>query len=1199
MRRLFVLLTTIFVAVMTVYADNIVGFRLSRESGLPNNQIRIIMQQPNGEIFMSSNYEAFAYDGYSFRALPDSIFRRLRKLALKMPPITESPLDDNLGNKVWIERSDIVYKDAKTGRVTRIDVGIERLLKTNPNLKCRVLTDHSGHIWISLNGGGLYVHDKKTQTTRHLTKDSPDHLLLTDMVVYMTIDNEDNVWIAEDHYGLLCLRAASDNYRHLSPMEVKGDEHSVEMRMLTNLADGRIVMANTACQWLIADGMLENSVIKSIEPENILSAEQDHQGRIWLGGKIKGVFVDGQQVAEGRTDAIVCDRKGRMWTGGLNRGLAVFNTGQHGVGKERRMHTNLKIHHVLCDHRGDIWVAAEQGLFVFSPDSLMADTAALRRVTDVPMRTLYEDSSNRLWAGSVSKGLYCFENARQRASRYTVIDMASGLSSKNVQSIIENKDHHICIGTMDGCSLYDPKTKKMAGFYIKNHWVRNFYSESCVARMADGRIVLGTTDGLVILPFMNELVTPKQLPAAVLTNIFINGVSAYEHPELLQNKTAVSDLRQLELDYMHNSLTFHFSSFIFERYPQTMFSYLLEGHDRNWSEASRQNTVSYKNLPPGKYTLKIRSREINGDWGEPTTMEIIITPPIWATWWAYVIYVVVVVVIVFLIYRQILYVSRLRMAVAVEKQLTEYKLKFFANITHEFRTPLTLIKGSMDRMSQTDDVPATLRPPLNSMQRNVDRLMRLVNQLLEFRRMQNNQLQLSLEETDVVSFVYNICQGFRETAEHKNITMNFLPAVKSYTAFIDRGFIDKAVYNLLSNAFKYTPAKGSVTVRVRTLDDAKFCIMVEDTGIGVPEDMREKIFVRFQRGLIGRDSLGIGLDFTAELIRTHHGSIRCEANPAGEGSVFTITLPADKTVYKDSDFVSAVTDAKDEQLEQKHGFQEKVRETLIEPMNNHRVLVVEDDADISDYLRNELGRYFVVTTAANGVEALEILDGKEFDLIITDVMMPRMNGYDLLLRLRQNERTRSLPVIMLTALGDPDQQLKGMEVGADAYITKPFSLALIIFQCRNLLQRGDCMRDAMGNSVAEEDGAASMTSAEQPQRRATPDIIIDERDRKLLAQLEQCVLAHLSDPTLSVDKFAEEMGYSRIKFYVKLKSLTGQTPNDYIKELRLQQAYQLLKDRHVNVSEVSYQVGLGTPQYFSTVFKKRFGVTPKKFQMNN
>lgn len=1185
------------VAVMAANADNIVGFRLSRENGLPNNQIRILMQQPNGEMFMSSNYDAFAYDGYSFRALPDSIYRRLKKLAKKTPPITGIPSDDNLGNKVWIEHNDLVYKDVGTGRVTRIDVGIERLQKTNPNLKCRVLTDHSGHIWISLNGGGIYVHDKKSRTTQHLTKDSPDHLLLTDMVVYMTIDSKDNVWVAEDHYGLLCLRAVSDNYRHLSPMAVDGDEHSMEMRMLTNLSDGRIVMANTANQWLVADSMLGNAVITSMGDENILSAEQDRQGRIWLGGKMKGVFVDGQQVAEGRTDAIVCDRKGRMWTGGLNRGLAVFDTNEHGMGKERRMHTNLEIHHVLCDHRGDIWVAATQGLFVFSPDSLLADTATLRRVIETPMRTLYEDSSNRLWAGSVSKGLYCLENARQRATRYTVIDMTGGLISNYVQSIIENGDRHICIGTMDGCSLYDPKTKKIAGFYIKNHWVRNFYSESCAARMADGRIVLGTTDGLIILPFMNELLTPqKQLPEAVITNMFINGVSVYEHPELLQDKTAVSDLKQLEVDYTHNSLTFHFSSFIFERYPQTLFSYRLEGHDNNWSEASRQNSVSYKNLPPGKYTLKIRSREINGEWGKPATMDIMITPPMWATWWAYIIYVVAVVVIGILIYRQILHVSRLRMAVAVEKQLTEYKLKFFANITHEFRTPLTLIKGSMDRMSETDDVPATLRPPLNSMQRNVDRLMRLVNQLLEFRRMQNNQLQLSLEETDVVSFVYNICQGFRETAEHKNITMNFLPAMKSYTAFIDRGFIDKAVYNLLSNAFKYTPAKGSVTVRVRTLDNATFCIMVEDTGIGVPEDMREKIFVRFQRGLIGRDSLGIGLDFTAELIRTHHGSIRCEANPAGEGSVFTITLPADKTVYKNTDFVSAVTDAGEGHLEQKRGFSEQVRETMIEPMNNHRILIVEDDADISEYLQKELGRFFVVTTAANGEEALEILADREFDLIITDVMMPRMNGYDLLVRLRQNERTRSLPVIMLTALGDPDQQLKGMEVGADAYITKPFSLALIILQCRNLLQRGDCMRDVVGNSAAAEEGAAGV---EQPSRRVTPDIITDERDRKLLSQLEQCVLAHLSDPTLSVDKFAEEMGYSRSKFYVKLKSLTGQTPNDYIKELRLQRAYQLLQDRHVNVSEVSYQVGLGTPQYFSTVFKKRFGVTPKKFQMNN
>ena len=861
---------------------------------------------------------------------------------------------------------------------------------------------------------------------------------------------------------------------------------------------------------------------------------------------------------------------------------------------------NLQPRMLIEDHRGDIWVATEQGLFALTEKGEPTPSAV--PVVRTPLRCLFEDSRHTLWLGTLTNGVLRADNSKDRPwPEFQRLCRADGLAGDAIQMIAEDGQGRICIATKTGCSVCDAGTGRIRSLYITDNPLRNYYEENSWALLADGRLALGTLDGIVVLQNDSAAATEGTHTACV-TSLYVNGE---ERP---------LPAGGWEGAHTENTLTLHASTFNYPALLQTDYAFFLEGYDRDWSEPSPLSQTSYKQLSPGHYTLHVKAREAGGDWGQECVVAITIRPPLWATWWAYLIYMVLAVIIGYTLYRHLRHLNALHQAVAVEKQLTEYKLKFFTNISHEFRTPLTLIQGSMDKLRQLPDTPSSARQPLSSMQRNVDRLLRLINQLLEFRRMQNNKLSLALEETDVVSFVYNICQTFHDTAEQQGIALSFVPAMKSHTMFIDRGFIDKAVYNLLSNAFKYTPRGGSVTVKVRPTPSPSpregspdspainktnptplpwggagggLSISVQDTGVGVPEDMREKIFDRFQRGQIGRDSLGIGLDLTAELIRTHHGTIRCEANPGG-GSIFTIALPTDKSVYSERDFLSEKAPHKEDQTDERRGFTEAVREAQVEPMNDHRVLVVEDDAEIQAYLRHELGRYFQVAVASNGEEALQLLESGELSteraVVVTDVMMPRMNGYELLKRIRQNAATKHLPVIMLTALDAEDQQVRGLEAGADAYIAKPFSLQLLLLQCRNLLQRGDRMRDAL--AVAPPQGG----------QRLSPEIITEERDHRLLAQLSAWVDSHLASPDLSVDRFAEDMGYGRTTFYGKLKSLTGQTPNEYIKERRLQRAAELLQDDHVTVAEVAYQVGMGTPQYLSTVFKKRFGLTPSQYQ---
>lgn len=1185
MIRLLLLSLYLLLAFSLQAKDEIVSFKLSSQNGLPDNSVRYIQQAPTGELLLMMHYAAYSFDGYTYRRLPQEEFERLKAASLKDHSLSVGHNRDNMGNHVVMEGNAIVYTDHATGEQIRLQVLDPQWGKLTQNLKCRVVTDHEGRIWVSINGFGLYVYNRRTEQLRHISEDDGSGLIDTNYLVYMMLDRDDHVWVAGEHYGLFCLQTVNQGYEVVLPSGQTDKERTEEIRMMSRLSNGRIILANNAGVVMTADSLLENIVPLSTDGENYISACLDGVGRLWLGSRVNGVNVDGRHYSQGRIDCLLLDSKGRMWACGLKRAVSMMTIDDEGRFHERGFFEDsvgLQARMMIEDHRGDIWLASEKGLFVFNPNELLADSKAYKKILDEPIRCLCQDSRGVLWAGTLAGGVLHGDNSAWHPTAFTRLDRSDGLVGDAVQMIAEDGHHNICIATQTGCSVYQQETGLIWTLYITDHQLRNYYEENSQALLGNGRLALGTLDGIVVLHDHN--LTAEERPHAVtITSIFVNG----EEGQLPMEGS-------WEGSHTENTLTFHVSNYNYPELRQTDYTFFLEGYDREWSVPGHQNQTSYKNLPPGHYTLRVKAREMGGQWGGETTLAVVVNPPLWATWRAYLIYIITTIVVGYTLYRHLRHLNALRQAVAVEKQLTEYKLKFFTNISHEFRTPLTLIQGSMDKLKSLPDVPSSTRAPLSNMQRNVDRMLRLINQLLEFRRMQNNKLSLALEETDIVSFVYNLCQSFHDTADQKHIALTFVPAMKNYTMFIDRGFIDKAVYNLLSNAFKYTPKGGSVTVRVREAG-TNMSIIVEDTGVGVPENMREKIFDRFQRGQLGRDSLGIGLDLTAELIRTHHGSIRCDANPNG-GSIFTIKLPTDKNIYEEKDFLSSEAPQQAEQDDDRKGFTELVREATPEPMNDHCILIVEDDADIAAFLKQELSRYFQTETAADGEEALTLLHSSPstFSLVITDAMMPRMNGFELIRRLRRDEPTRHLPVIMLTALDAQEQQLKGMEAGADAYITKPFSVPLLLLYCRNLIQRSDNLRKETEKQQADNNPVDA--DSQKKKAMAVAQVIMEERDQKLLAQLSVWVESHLAAPDLSVDKFAEDMGYGRTSFYIKLKALTGMTPNEYIKERRLQKAYEMLKDERVTVAEVAYQVGMGTPQYLSTTFKKRFGITPTQYQ---
>lgn len=555
-------------------------------------------------------------------------------------------------------------------------------------------------------------------------------------------------------------------------------------------------------------------------------------------------------------------------------------------------------------------------------------------------------------------------------------------------------------------------------------------------------------------------------------------------------------------------------------------------------------------------------------------------------------------------YRIIRDMTELRNKIKVEEQLTEYKLVFFTNISHEFRTPLTLIRVALEKMQRIGNPPKEMVGSMKVMDKSTRRMLRLINQLLEFRKMQNGKLVLSLEETDVIAFLYEIYLSFKDAAESKNMDFRFTPSVASYTLFIDKGKIDKVVYNLLSNAFKYTPSGGKIDCSVSVDEiNRKLIIRVTDSGVGIPKEKRDQLFKRFMQSNFSGSSMGVGLHLSHELVQVHKGSIHYNENPGG-GSVFTVVLPGDSSVYGKKDFlIPHNVLLREEEMEQQH-FSELVRAEQKEtgtdsgrtpegepaaekahpaaPLNKHRLLIIEDDTDVRELLKEELSAYFEVEAEADGPAGLERACSGDVDLIVCDVMMPGLSGFEVTRRLKEDFSTSHIPIVLLTALDAPESHLEGVESGADAYITKPFSSRLLLARIFKLIEQRDKLREKFSNDLS----------------MMRPVICTNDKDKEFIDKLTRIIEQQIENPEFTVDDFASEMALGRTIFYRKVKGVTGYAPKEYLRVMRMKKAAELLLVPDATVTDVAYRVGISDPFYFSKCFKAQFGVSPSVYQKN-
>ena len=1032
----------------------------------------------------------------------------------------------------------------------------------------RVVEDSRGLFWISTYGNGLFVFSHDLKHSQHFTADEKgESPIVSNYLLRIIADRHDGIWVCSEYGGVSHIQVMDDGVERIFPNGSDHIDFSNVVRMVRKTPDGVMVSTRDGSLYHYSSDMGRLIGTRHFDA-NIYAMETGPDGNRWLGTRGKGIYgSEGLDLGDLSVFCMTADDKGRMWIGSFGKGLVVVDRKADKTYDTRTFFADsVGLAEVRCiakDRRGKLWIGTSGGLVELDPDRFLNDPRDCRvYLRDNEIHDLTIDSKGMLWLAVPSVGVIRGD-IRGRRPSFHVFNKQNGLINDMVQSVVEGKNGDYWVSTQQGVSCLDSRTGTFDNYMYDQNLMGNVYNENSSVCLDDGRILMGGCYGLT-------LISPSRLRR-------VGGMT-----DVVFTSYPYSD--EIRLDYDDNSPTIDFSTLDYSDVSNVQYSFWLEGYDKTWSKPSPVSWASYRHLPPATYRLHAKACYSDGRWGGESVLTIIVAPPFYFSPWAILLYLVVATVVAVLIVRNVREKNELKGKIRLEQELTRYKLTFFTNIAHEFRTPLTLIQGALERenrIMKANKWQPELEKYIGTMNKSVQRMLRLINQLLEFRKMQAGKLRLSLQETDAVMFCRNIFLMFTEAAESKRISYRFESAVASRVIYLDRQKVDKVVFNLLSNAFKYTPAGGCVTVSVFSGEGDTLAVSVADTGVGISPDKREKLFSRFMQSDYTGDSFGIGLHLSHELVGVHHGTIAYEENPGG-GSVFTVTLPTDQSVYEKSDFLVKESPILEDgyRPDISSAGKQELREVQTTPLNKRRVLLIEDDNDVRGFLYSELSSCFHTITASDGKEGLAKAKEEDVDLIVSDVMMPGMNGFEVTKRLKNCFETSHVPIILLTALGNEEDMLEGIESGADAYVVKPFSPQLLVARMFQLLDQRERLRQKFCRDL--ESVRSSMCTTEQ--------------DLLFVRRLDAIIAAKMGDKDLNVERIAEQLHLGRTIFYRKVRGTTGYTPNEYIRVLRLRKAAEMLRDGGKNVSEVAYAVGFDNPYYFSKCFKDQFGMPPSQYR---
>lgn len=1079
-------------------------------------------------------------------------------------------LTDNKGRK-WIYNKTGVLRLVRQDKLVPLSLFPQQTTNYIDHERFHIVEDNHGLIWISTYGKGLFVFNQDLTQSQHFVADKlGESPIASNYLLGIIADRHDGVWVSSEYGGVSHIQVMDKGVERIYPNGEGNMDFSNVVRMVKKMNDGTVMVGTRAGSLYHYSADMSQVLGKSHFDSNVYGIVQMPNGETWIGTRGKGIYgAKGLDFKDRNVFCMASDAKHRMWIGTFGKGLSLVYPRKDGYGVKTFFADSVGLNEVRCmviDKHGVLWCGTSGGLIRIPVDEFVKDASRYKTyVRDYEIRDVIVDRQGRLWLSASGDGLVQVEPGDgETEPKFHVFNTSNGLVNNLVQSVVDTPDGNLCISTQQGVTAWNARKKSFENYMFSRNPMGNVYNENSAVCLDDGRVVLGGNYGLTIIQ-------PSRLShVSGLTDVVF---TSYPYSD------------EITLTYEQRSPNIHFSTLDYSDVRNVKYTYRLEGFDQSWSKPSSTPWAAYQKLPAGKYILHVKACSSDGIWGKESMLVIHIKPPFYLSSWALMIYALLVLGIIILVVKFVHDKNVLRNRIKLEQELTRYKLVFFTNIAHEFRTPLTLMQGSLEkekRIMKANRWQTELEKTIRVMDKSVQRMLRLIDQLLEFRKMQAGKLKLSLQETDAVMFVKAICRMFDDAAESKEIAYSFESSEPAHAMFLDQQMIDKVVFNLLSNAFKYTPAKGTISVSLSFTD--VMSIRVADTGVGIPQEKREQLFSRFMQSSYTGESFGIGLHLTHELVRTHHGEITYQENESG-GSVFVVTIPLQKDCYEASDFL--VKDSpilKADLAKERDGQEEKTTDAVPSapsaPLNRRTILLIEDDNDVREFLLSELESCFDLKVASDGKTGIAMAKELDVDLIVSDVMMPGMNGFELTKRLKNSFETSHIPIILLTALSTDENVLEGTESGADAYITKPFSPQLLMARILQLLNQREILRQKFGKEPQE------IRSA----------MLSNEQDSLFVKRLDSIVYSRLGEQDLSVDKVAGLLHLGRTIFYKKVRGTTGYTPNEYIRVIRLRKAAELLKEGEKNVSEVAYAVGFDNPYYFSKCFKEQFGMPPSQYR---
>ncbi|AWG22028.1 hybrid sensor histidine kinase/response regulator [Flavobacterium faecale] len=1196
-----------------------------------NIQVNCSVKNKQGTIFLGTGYGLFSID---YKGVVAQVYKdRFKKEPINLE--IESLAVDSFGF-LWVGTTNQGLLRIKTDA----DNYQFEIFPVTKNNILALIQSKSGDIVCGTENEGLLIVNHKGQIVKQFLHSKYNNFSLKSNSVWSLFqDKEKRLWLGYYNKGLgifskpnnkfMAVESLLNNENSLQTSSVTGVVRNKAGKLLISTEGGGLDIYDTTNKKFIHVNKKSQGYYSGLNSEDIQTVFVDSKQNLWLGSWSGGIYflkngsnkfvnyntANTSGLKSNRVFSFSEDASGRIWIGSFIQGLHYYDPA-----KGAFVHCEAKpfaasaldvayVRKVFVDSDNDIWVGTILGLYkvhVENQNSFQVTSmreAMFKNMTKhnsiQTILSVYESNDKMIWIGTDGGGLFSYN---KKTKVFTNYNDFPGFKERSVRAIISDNNGCLWVSGGLGLTKIDFKNKISTNFTKDDGLIVNEFNNNAVFKDANGLLYFGSYEGMNYFN-PNQIKKTDKSPSLYLSDFKIFNKSVSPNDEGSPLIKVISQTKELELNYTQSVFSIEYVGINYNFLKKNQYAYYLEGFEKDWNYVGSNRVATYTNLAPGDYVFKVKAANSDGSWTQnPLELKINVLPPWWKSIWAYLVYALIVFGVI--LYLNKIYQNRFKakQAILFEKEkihqlekLNAKKLQFFTNISHEFRTPLTLIINPLEDLLRTKKLSPEIHSKLVTIHKSSDRLSRLINELMDFNKFQFNKVFLQVKKIELVAFTEEVISYFDEEANTRNITIEFNPSVERLVDWLDPKMVEKIIFNIISNAFKFTPDDGFIRIGIDKveaehsliIDGEKvptFSITIKDTGSGIQKKDINRIFDRFYQvnslNKVYYGSTGIGLEVVKEFVELHKGKITVESQ-VGEGTEFKVCFPLGNSFYNDAEIVDethVIEKHQSKKILEPITVDEDDEEDIVENVEKvYTVLVVEDNAELRNYLKQELSKTYKVLVALNGKRGYEMAIEKLPDLIVTDVIMPVMDGLQLCKKIKGDLKTSHIPLLMLSAKAMVKDRLEGIDSGADLYLSKPFEMDILKSSLAQLITSRQIMFKKFYSGITK-DGKEKTTTL----------------DNEFIQKTLQFITDNLSDSQLSVESLSSKLFLSRSQLYRKIKTLTGVSVNEFIRNVRLEKAKEIMSKGYSSVSEVSYTVGFTSPSYFTKCYKLKYGDFPKR-----